>query len=110
MMVRYELRKIYQHMNRDERRKLAQTWGVTLANCTRYCTKPYSTKIHKNRWEKMLTMWPIEVWRARLDEALKFEEIAEQGSLDDYKTIKINVIVPEGISIEITVNGREIGD
>jgi hypothetical protein len=33
MMVRYELRKIYQHMNRDERRKLAQTWGVTRAFC-----------------------------------------------------------------------------
>lgn len=108
LLTRNDLAKIYKYMNREERHKLANAWGVTLANCTRYCTKPYSTRIPNNRWAKMITIWPVDTWKARLDEALRLNEIAEVGSMEDADVIQIDVTIPDGVPFTVVVNGREL--
>ena len=95
-------------MSLEERRKLASVWDVSQANCTRYCLRPYGKKLEPNRWARMLTIMPAAAWRARLDEALVLEEAASQGHLEDSDAVVIDLVVPAGIKMKITLNGSEV--
>lgn len=109
MLNREELAKVYMFMSRKERRQLARVWGVTLANCTRYCTKAYAKKIKDERWAMMLTMWPADVWNARLKEAIILSDWAADGeTFNEPGEIKVDLVIPNGLKLKITVNGREL--
>ena len=110
MFTREDMSKVYKYMVRQERRGLADVWGVTLANCTRYCSeKVNNRKFDRVRWTKMLNMWSVDVWMARLAEANELDKIISGDYVStDPDFIRIDIIIPGGKGCVVTVNGREL--
>ena len=61
-MDREDLMYAYSQLNRDQRRDLAVIMGCTRPNLYRYCMKPYSDNIGKERYQKLLKFMNLEEW------------------------------------------------
>jgi hypothetical protein len=99
-------------MSLSERRKLADVWNVELATARSYANRGDdlpSKDVAETRWNKMLKLYPAEEWQRRYQEAKALrEKVMESIHTQISGVVEINLKVPDGIQLRITVNNQEI--